>query len=165
MSASAGRVLLIPRGNYDSTAVYNPLDFVYYNSSSYVCKQPATGILPTNTTYWQIMVEGAVNISDMQDVQITIPISNGQIMSYNATVSKWENANLPDSPITTLSGTLDAGQTTLTITDSHITSTSIIDVYTDQNDIKQPTMSVSNNTLTMVFEEQSVDLNVKVVII
>lgn len=55
MSTSAGRVLIIPKGDYNAATTYAMLDMVYYNGSSYVCKQPSTGNLPTNTTYWQIM--------------------------------------------------------------------------------------------------------------
>lgn len=50
-----GRVLPIFKGTYSSTANYVPLDIVYYNGSSYVCKQNAQNVLPTNTSYWQIV--------------------------------------------------------------------------------------------------------------
>ena len=47
---SAGRVLLMPRGDYDNTATYEMLDIVSYNGSSYIAKGTTTGNLPTNTT-------------------------------------------------------------------------------------------------------------------
>lgn len=59
MSAIAGRVLLIPKGAYNALTTYNPLDFVTYGANSYVCKQTSVGNLPTNTTYWQLMAQGA----------------------------------------------------------------------------------------------------------
>lgn len=55
---SAGRVLIIPRGEYDATTSYSPLDLVSYNGSSYIAKQNTTGNLPTNTTYWQLSAYG-----------------------------------------------------------------------------------------------------------
>lgn len=55
---SAGRVLLIPRGDYDPTATYEMLDIVSYNGSSYIAKGTTTGNLPTNTTYWQLSAYG-----------------------------------------------------------------------------------------------------------
>lgn len=64
MSASAGRVLLIPKGEYNSQTTYQPLDMVYYNGNSYVCKLASTGNLPTDTTYFQIMTQGTA-VSDM----------------------------------------------------------------------------------------------------
>ena len=57
MSTSAGRVLMIPKGNYDPTATYTMLDVVSYQGKSYVAKQTTTGNAPTNTTYWQLMVD------------------------------------------------------------------------------------------------------------
>jgi len=64
MSASAGRVLLIPKGEYNSQTTYQPLDMIYYNGNSYVCKLTSTGNLPTNTTYFQKMTE-APQAADM----------------------------------------------------------------------------------------------------
>lgn len=57
MSASAGKVLMIPKGDYDATETYTMLDVVSYQGKSYVAKQTTTGNAPTNTTYWQLMVD------------------------------------------------------------------------------------------------------------
>lgn len=57
MSTSAGRVLMIPKGDYDATETYTMLDVVSYQGKSYVAKQTTTGNAPTNTTYWQLMVD------------------------------------------------------------------------------------------------------------
>ena len=55
---SAGRVLLIPKGEYDSSETYTMLDMVSYQGSSYIAKGTTTGNLPTNTTYWQLFAYG-----------------------------------------------------------------------------------------------------------
>lgn len=55
MQFNLGRILPIFRGQYVNTATYYPLDIVYFNGSSYVCKQTARNVLPTNTVYWQIV--------------------------------------------------------------------------------------------------------------
>ena len=55
---SAGRVLIMPKGEYDASTTYSMLDLVSYNGSSYVAKQSTTGNLPTNTTYWQLSAYG-----------------------------------------------------------------------------------------------------------
>ena len=57
MSTSAGRVLLLHKGDYDSSETYSPMDEVLYQGSTYVCKQTSTGNAPTNTTYWQMMAQ------------------------------------------------------------------------------------------------------------
>ena len=57
MSASAGKVLLMPKGDYDNTETYEVLDWVRYNDKAYVCKQTSLGHYPTDTTYWQMLVQ------------------------------------------------------------------------------------------------------------
>lgn len=104
MSAIAGRVLLIPKGNYDSTATYTMLDMVVYNGSSYICKQECTGVVPTNTTYWMLNASGSAvaYINDIGDVVITNP-TNGQVLMYDSATQKWVNGTLS----TTLAGLTD----------------------------------------------------------
>ena len=58
MSAIAGRVLPLPKGPYSASETYDPMDYVFYNGSTYVCKVQSLGNLPTNTTYWQIWAQG-----------------------------------------------------------------------------------------------------------
>jgi hypothetical protein len=57
MANKAGRILLIPRGDYDANTEYHMLDFVRFQGNSYVAKKTTTGNLPTNTTYWQPLTE------------------------------------------------------------------------------------------------------------
>ena len=63
MSASAGRVLLMPRGTYDPSETYVALDYVSYGVSSYVCKKESSGNAPTNTEYWQILAKGISSVA------------------------------------------------------------------------------------------------------
>lgn len=66
---------------------------------------------------------------------------------------------------TILSGTLTAGQTTLTITDDAVTGNALYDVYLplEKSDIGFASISVSDTTLTIVFPEaQLADMIVKV---
>lgn len=58
MSASAGRVLLMPKGVYDAETTYTMLDMVRYGKSTFVCKQTTTGNTPDpngDTAYWQLI--------------------------------------------------------------------------------------------------------------
>lgn len=52
-----GKILMTPKGAYDSTVAYEFLDIVSYNGGSYVCKKAGTGNVPTNTEYWQLIAE------------------------------------------------------------------------------------------------------------
>lgn len=59
MSASAGRVLIIPRGEYSSETTYQMLDLVRYGSGTFICKKTSLGNTPDyeqDTEYWQLLV-------------------------------------------------------------------------------------------------------------
>lgn len=55
---SAGRVLLMPKGDYNPATTYELLDLVSYQNSSYIAKGTTTGNLPTDATYWQLSAFG-----------------------------------------------------------------------------------------------------------
>lgn len=60
-----------------------------------------------------------------------------------------------------LEGTLEAGQTSLTLQNSHITSGSMFDFY---GDIYPTAVTVSIGQVVLTFEEQTEDKTVKVVV-
>lgn len=43
------------RGAYASGSTYYPNNILTYANSVYICKQQATGIVPTNTTYYSLL--------------------------------------------------------------------------------------------------------------
>lgn len=95
MSASAGRVLLIHKGNYDSSATYNPMDEVLYEGSTYVCKATSTDNAPTNTTYWQIMAQKGADGSAGQG--IPTGGTTGQVLTKHSNANydvEWSDVEL-----------------------------------------------------------------------
>lgn len=60
-----------------------------------------------------------------------------------------------------LTGTLTAGQTSITISDAAILTTSTIDIYTDVFGVSPEDVTVSNGSVTMTFSAQSANLSVK----
>lgn len=54
---SAGRILILPKGNYDANTEYEMLDLVYYNKGSWIARKKSKGIEPNdvNIEYWQRM--------------------------------------------------------------------------------------------------------------
>lgn len=57
---TAGRILIIPKGDYDSTKTYEMLDLVKHNGTSWLAKKDvAVGVEPTveNSEYWQNIFE------------------------------------------------------------------------------------------------------------
>ena len=59
--ADAGRILIMPKGTYDSVIPYEKLDLVKHNDSVWLAKKDSIGIEPTeaNGEYWFQMVSGA----------------------------------------------------------------------------------------------------------
>lgn len=155
MSASAGRVLLMPKGDYNNATTYSVLDWVLYNGKPYVAKQTTTGNLPTNATYWQLLFDGASDFAGLADVDIdNQTLVNGQIPMYNATSGKWENRDA-FGKVLSQSVTLSTSQdVTVTFTDATITSDSAIDVYTTDPDLTYMTMSISAGSCSITFEKQ-----------
>ena len=73
--ASAGRILIMPKGEYDSSVTYEMLDLVYYNGASWLARTTVpSGIEPNtnNTTYWQQMSDFALLDNRKQDRVIQI---------------------------------------------------------------------------------------------
>ena len=52
-----GPVGFKPTGAYDNTREYKKLDVVTYQGSSYIAKSDSIGQLPTNTIYWELLVQ------------------------------------------------------------------------------------------------------------
>lgn len=59
-----GKVGVVPKGEYNSATRYTKLDIVKYNGQSYMALAETTGNLPTNTEYWQLLVERPVRGTD-----------------------------------------------------------------------------------------------------
>ena len=64
------KVMMIFKGDYDNTATYQYADVVKYNGSSYVLKvETSIGVLPTNTTNWQLLIEKPIRGTDYFTVE------------------------------------------------------------------------------------------------
>ena len=102
MSAVAGRILLISKGDYDANTVYNTLDWVRYNSAAWVCKADNTQNEPpsTSSTKWALMAADSAysSLGDLNDVSISAEVA-GQFLgcvidtSVTPPVITWENVS------------------------------------------------------------------------
>lgn len=57
--ASAGRILIMPKGAYDASATYEMLDMVSHNGTTWLAKKTVSGVAPSNESseFWHDMVE------------------------------------------------------------------------------------------------------------
>lgn len=63
--ASAGRILIMPKGDWKAETQYEMLDLVYHNGTSWIARtNVAPGIVPSNETkdYWQKMAQSGVDV-------------------------------------------------------------------------------------------------------
>lgn len=63
---SAGRILIMPKGNYDSSVTYEMLDLVFYDGASWVAKKTTVGITPSDASieHWMKMCD-SVDLTDV----------------------------------------------------------------------------------------------------
>ena len=152
-------------------------NFVSYNNAEDILQAYADAINEqqvelTQAEYDALEQAGEVNpnteyfISDAQGAVTIAPVNDSSVANNTVWSSSKVNTELgakADAP-TILSATLTAGSTTLTVTDSSITNTSLIDVYTDTYGVNPLTMSQSGTSITLTFAEQSSNVVVKVIV-
>lgn len=61
-----------------------------------------------------------------------------------------------------ITDTLEAGETSLTISDASITTSSTVDIFTDAFGVVPEDVTISTGSIVLTFEEQEEDLGVKV---
>lgn len=53
-----GRILLMPKGDYNASTIYNALDWVRYSDTAWVCKADGTvGVTPVEGANWTLMAQ------------------------------------------------------------------------------------------------------------
>lgn len=88
--ADAGRIVIIPKGEYKSNITYERLDAVEYNNNGYIALKTVTGITPTNDgTNWALYVKGTPVDSELSTTS-TNAIQN-KIVTAEISALKKEN--------------------------------------------------------------------------
>ena len=111
------------------------------------------------------VVEGELSYVDIEDRLVPAPTAADEDKILG--VVDGELAYIDDANYVPLflTGTLTAGQTSLTIEDEGITLNAIVDIYTDVFGVDPTNVVVTNGSITITFDAQASDLNVKVVIL
>ena len=168
-------ILRIIGNTYDSTSTYAVGDYVIYDNRLYVCTTAIDSPEAWNGLHWQQTTINAVlktlssSVSGKMDKNN--PTGTGDLtmsgdVVINGNVSLSTKVSTYDQSIgKTLTGTLTAGQTSLTITDSSIETTSLIDIYTDVYGLEPTNVAVTTGQMVLTFNAQGVDISVKVKVI
>lgn len=89
---NAGRVAMVPKGEWASATAYTRLDVVLYNGSSWVAIADSTGQVPAEgSTYWQMLAQGFEGGGKPADVTFTIT-QNGDTYTSDMTYAEIQAA-------------------------------------------------------------------------
>ena len=97
------------------------------------------------------MAKKVVNETDYSQLQTTDKKVLGAINEVNAKASKVD-----------ITGSLTAGQTSITLSDASITTSSTFDIYTDTFGIQPVSAVVATGSITLTFLAQASNISVKV---
>ena len=156
--------------------VYNPANTyalnscVIYQGILYKCTTAITTPEAWDSTHWTAIKAvdvgsgggggGASSLTQLSDVTITSgTLADKQFLMFDSGSNLWINASY--SPYTDVTGTLTAGQTSITLSDNAITTSSTIEVFNDL-DIPYNSKTVSTGSITLTFDAQVGDMSVKV---
>lgn len=87
--AIAGRVAIVPKGDWSAASEYKRLDEVTYNNTMFIAKKAVPkGTLPTNTEYWSKSIVGGVGaIAKPEEAGIVKPDGKSMSVDESGTLS------------------------------------------------------------------------------
>ena len=76
--ASAGRILIMPKGNWSAEKEYEMLDLVKHGGTSWLAKKSSVGIEPSeaNSEYWQNLFDPEAFIDARIEAKIAEYMAN-----------------------------------------------------------------------------------------
>lgn len=95
---NAGRILIIPKGNWDAETEYDMLDLVNYGGASWIAKVKSKNVEPddTNDMYWQKIATIGYNIkSEVFEVQCAEGVTE-YVHSLSSDVSSHSDIHVID---------------------------------------------------------------------
>ncbi len=120
--------------DYDDTETYDTGDYVFYQNAFYKCNDDS--------------VTGTWDSSKWDITTVADELANGG----GGSGGSW----------TDVTGTLTAGNTSVTLSDASISSSSTIDIYTDVFGVNPTNVVVSAGSVVLTFEAQQSNIGVKV---
>lgn len=99
-TATAGKVLLLPKGEYSATTQYKVLDWVLYQGRPYVAKQTTTGNAPiyeptqaNPDNYWQLLLDFPTVVDNVPTQNSNNLVKSGGVYSSLADKVKTDGSN------------------------------------------------------------------------
>lgn len=72
--ASAGRILIMPKGDWNAETEYEMLDLVCHNGTAWLAKKTSVGIEPSvdNAEYWMLMFDVSNIVTRVSNLEAAI---------------------------------------------------------------------------------------------
>lgn len=202
--ANAGRILIIPKGDWKENEVYEMLDLVNHGGVSWLAKKASAGIAPGTETseYWfnfmgittkevhiannltttaegfaldamqgKLLMDalGLANTkvssieSQLAEVKLTLSGASTALNEAKATLTTLgSSVSTLQSNATITKGTLAVGSTSIVLSNSKITTNSILSIYTSVWGVNPKTVTVASGNVTLTFDTQTVAVEVGV---
>ena len=109
------------------------------------------------------------NTASQLGYKTVLKTADGSTLNFYKKPNAVLGMDTPDATVSlssyvTLTGTLTAGSTTLTLTNSALTTSSLVDIYTDVWGFAPSSVAVTTGSITMTFTAQGSDVGVKVLV-
>lgn len=162
----AGRVMPLPKGNYDPTEIYGTLDFVSHNNQLWMCtKQNTQGIEPTlaNTNNWMFVISG----TDASDYYSKVETDQryaqlSSVVDTTVKANSWTGSAAPYTNTVTVAGVTLNNNIEVTVDMATITDAQL-EAYVDAN-IQRVTQGANSITLYAYDDKPTIDLPIRVIV-
>lgn len=100
---NAGRVAMVPKGEWSATTAYTRLDVVLYQGSAWVCIKDGTGQTPADgSTYWQLLAAGITASDYYTKTQVDTKIAASSPERVRATWDASTSAYVSEASVDTM---------------------------------------------------------------
>ena len=100
--ADAGKVGLVPKGDWSTGTAYEALDIVRYDNKCWISKKTSTGVTPAAGDYWMLAVENVTQTQIDNIINGTTIVGNAAKLTLTDTVTGVSSAVSIENGIITL---------------------------------------------------------------
>ena len=150
--------------DYDSGATYTQGDYAIFSGTLYKCTTTISAPEAFTPAHWQavlIMDEVAAGGGGGGGTTVVANPAGAATDTLNKLQVESTIYELPGGWLE-VTGTLAAGQTSITLSNAGITTSATVDIYTDQFGVNPTGVSLSSGSITITFAAQLSAVNVKV---
>ena len=122
--ATAGRILIVPRGDFSASTTYEMLDLVNYNSATWLAKKTSVGIAPSEASseYW-FRMQGSVIQNPTQIANNLTTTASGYALDARQGKALMDSITSTNTKVSGIETTLGSAVTRLSTAETTLAST------------------------------------------